>query len=132
MDKEMIIETAKKIGRAIKESELMVAYEAAEKKYAEDSALQDKIREYSVQQQALAEESAKSVPNAFLTESLQRRLQSLYEEIVGNATFMEFSQAQDTVRALLNEVNQTIMSEVTGEQPEGGCTHDCSTCAGCH
>lgn len=132
MDKEMILDSAKKIGRAIKESELMAAYEAAEKKYAEDAALQDKIREYSVQQQALAEESAKSVPNAFLTESLQRRLSALYEEIVGDEVFAAFSQAQDAVRALLNEVNNTIMAEVTGEQPEGGCTHDCSTCAGCH
>lgn len=132
MDKEMILDSAKKIGRAIKESELMADYEAAEKKYAGDAALQDKIREYSVQQQALAEESAKSVPNAFLTESLQRRLSALYEEIVGDEVFAAFSQAQDAVRALLNEVNNTIMAEVTGEQPEGGCTHDCSTCAGCH
>lgn len=132
MEKEAIIESAKKIGRAIKESELMAAYDAAEAKYAEDAALQDKIREYSVQQQALAEESAKSVPNAFLTESLQRRLQALYEEIIADPTFAAFQQTQDAVRALLNEVNNAIMAEVTGEQPEGGCTHDCSTCAGCH
>ena len=42
--------------------------------------------------------------------------------------------AEDNFNILLNAVNMTITSYIS-EQPaaaEGGCTHDCSTCSGCH
>ena len=31
------------------------------------------------------------------------------------------------VNELMNRVNQTIMTQITGEEPSG-CTHNCSTC----
>lgn len=132
MERAEIIALAEKVGEAIKESELMKAYEEAEKKYSTDEALQTKIREYSIQQQVLAEETAKNPVNEFLVESIQKRLYALYETITADETFVEFSQKQDAVRGLLTEVNNKIMQVVTGEDPNGGCTHDCSTCSGCH
>ena len=132
MERNEIIALAEKVGEAIKESELMNAYEAAEKKYASDEALQTKIREYSVQQQVLAEETAKTPVNEFLVETIQKRLFALYETITKDETFVEFSKTQDDLRGLLTDVNNKIMQVVTGEDPNGGCTHDCSTCSGCH
>ena len=132
MERTEIIALAEKVGEASKESELMKAYEEAEKKYSTDEALQTKIREYSIQQQVLAEETAKTPVNEFLIESIQKRLYDLYETITADETFVEFSQKQDAVRGLLTEVNNKIMQVVTGEDPNGGCTHDCSTCSGCH
>lgn len=132
MERTEIIALAEKVGEAIKDSELMKAYEEAEKKYSTDEALQTKIREYSIQQQVLAEETAKNPVNEFLVESIQKRLYALYETITADETFVEFSQKQDAVRGLLTEVNNKIMQVVTGDDPNGGCTHDCSTCSGCH
>ena len=132
MERTEIIAFAEKVGEAIKDSELMKAYEEAEKKYSTDEALQTKIREYSIQQQVLAEETAKNPVNEFLVESIQKRLYALYETITADETFVEFSQKQDAVRGLLTEVNNKIMQVVTGGDPNGGCTHDCSTCSGCH
>ncbi len=132
MERTEIIALAEKVGEAIKDSELMKAYEEAEKKYSTDEALQTKIREYSIQQQVLAEETAKNPVNEFLVESIQKRLYALYETITAAETLVEFSQKQDAVRGLLTEVNNKIMQVVTGEDPNGGCTHDCSTCSGCH
>ena len=132
MERTEIIALAEKVGEAIKDSELMKAYEEAEKKYSTDEALQTKIREYSIQQQVLAEETAKNPVNEFLVESIQKRLYALYETITADETFVEFSQKQDAVRGLLTEVNNKIMQVVIGEDPNGGCTHDCSTCSGCH
>ena len=57
MEKAQILELAATIGKEVKESDLMKAYEKAEAAYVADEALQDKIREYSVQQQLLAEEN---------------------------------------------------------------------------
>ena len=78
MEKAQILELAATIGKEVKESALMKAYEAAEAAYVADEALQDKIREYSVQQQLLAEENTKSEPNSFIIETVQGRLQGLY------------------------------------------------------
>ena len=45
--------------------------------------------------------------------------------------FAELNRAQAEVNELMNSVNQTIMTQITGEEPSG-CTHNCSTCGGCH
>jgi hypothetical protein len=45
--------------------------------------------------------------------------------------FAELNRAQAEVNELMNAVNQTIMTQITGEEPSG-CTHDCSSCKGCH
>ncbi|MCQ2353845.1 MAG: YlbF family regulator [Clostridia bacterium] len=134
MEYNEIIAHASEIGKSIKESDLMKAYEAAEAAYLADTELQNMIREYGVQQEALAQESAQSVPNAFLTETIEKRLQSLYDEITSRKSAADFFETQEKVRALLTEVNEAIMKEVTGEDPHAhdGCTHDCSTCGGCH
>lgn len=131
MEKDQILELAAQIGKEVKESELMKAYEIAEAAYTADTALQDKIREYSVQQQLLAEENTKSAPNAFIVENIQKRLGALYGEITASKTFVEFSEKQDQVRELLTQINNVMMQQVTGEDPSA-CTHDCSTCGGCH
>ena len=39
--------------------------------------------------------------------------------------------SRSEVNELMNAVNQTIMTQITGEEPSG-CTHNCSTCGGCH
>ena len=134
MENNEIIARATEVGKLIKESELMKAYEAAEAAYVNDTDLQKMIQEYSVQQQALAQESAQSVPNAFLVETLENRIQDLYKEITTRKSAADFFETQDKVRALLTQVNEAIMKEVTGEDPNAhnGCTHDCSTCGGCH
>lgn len=134
MESAEIIAKASEVGKLIKNSELMQAYEKAEAAYIADAELQKMIQEYAVQQQALAEESGKSVPNAFLTESINKRLEALYNDITTRKTAADFFETQEKVRALLTEVNEAIMKEVTGEDPHDheGCTHDCSTCGGCH
>ena len=114
-----IIQMAHDIGKAIKECDEMKAYEAAQAAYLSDEALQTKVTEYNVQQKAFADESAKTAPNDFLLGAIRSRLEALAE-------------AQDKVSAILAEVNETIMAEVTGEDHHHDCSHDCSCCSGCH
>ena len=72
-EREMILELAANIGKAVKESSFMKEYEAAEAAYIADEKLQKTIQEYTVQQQVLAEESAKPAPNAFLVEKQNKQ-----------------------------------------------------------
>ena len=58
-------------------------------------------------------------------------IDELYDLIVNNEAFVELNRTQAVVNELMNSVNQTIMTQITGEEPSG-CTHNCSTCSGCH
>ena len=127
-----IIQMAHDIGKAIKECDEMKAYEAAQAAYLADEALQTKVTEYNVQQKAFADESAKTAPNDFLLGAIRSRLEALAGEITTAPSYVAFAEAQDKVSAILAEVNETIMAEVTGEDHHHDCSHDCSCCSGCY
>ena len=90
------------------------------------------MTEYNVQQKAFADESAKTAPNDFLLGAIRSRLEALAGEITTAPSYVAFAEAQDKVSAILAEVNETIMAEVTGEDHHHDCSHDCSCCSGCH
>ena len=120
-------------GQAIKNSELMQKYDEISAAYSADAELQEKVREYNADQEALAQEGAKEEPNEFITKALSERLEELYADITHNENFEAFAKIQDEVRALIDEVNSVIMAQVTGhDESDGGCTGDCSHCGGCH
>lgn len=134
MEKTELLELATKVGQGILETELFKKYKEAEQGYMSNADLQAKIAEYTVQQQALADESGKAQPNAFITEQIQKRINTLYSEIMHDDSFENFMQAQDDLRVLMDDINRAIMNEVNGksDEGEGGCTGNCASCAGCH
>ena len=73
-----------------------------------------------------AEESDKTV-----IENLKNRLEELSREITKNENYSNFAAAQQAMDALMADVNGEIKFCITGERPST-CTHDCSSCAGCH
>ena len=54
----------------------------------------------------------------------------LTREITVNAAYIEFREAQNAVNAIMTAVNNETKFCITGERED--CTHDCSTCRGCH
>ena len=124
-----VMELAAELGKAIKEHEVYKKYLEAKEAYDTNDALNRKIMEYSVQQKALADEAGKQDKDEDLMNQIQKRIDVLYSEICEDTSFLAVNEAQDAVNELMNEVNQTITYNITGETP---CTHDCSTCAGCH
>ena len=124
-----VMELAAQIGKAIKEHEVYKNYLAAKEAYDNNDAINDKIMEYGIQQQAMAIEASKEDRDDAAIEQMQTRLDTLYTEICEDPTFLALNAAQEKVNELMNQVNQTINFNITGEQP---CTHDCSTCGGCH
>jgi len=124
-----VMELAAQIGKAIKEHEVYKKYLEAKEAYDNNEVVNDKIMEYGIQQQALAIEAGKEDHDEALMDQIQKRLDSLYTEICEDATFLALNAAQEAVNELMNQVNQTINYNITGEKP---CTHYCSTCGGCH
>ena len=127
-----IFDLAAKLGQALKEDERLIALENAKKAYEEDTQLRKFMVEYEVQQKALQAEAVKPEKDLHFLELIQNRIDTLYKNITESPAFVELNRAQAEVNALMNQVNGAIMFEITGEQPDSGCTHDCSTCGGCH
>ena len=125
-----VMELAKQIGEAISASEEMQAAKAAEEAYEKDSELQKLIFEYNAQNAALAEEYKKDVKDQEFIEVINRRISELYNSIAASEVYLKYLSAQKKVGELMNAVNNEINRVVYGEP--ANCTHDCSSCHGCH
>ncbi len=123
------MEIAAQLGRAIAESEVYKKFLEAKEAYDHNDDLNRKIMEYSVQQRALQETATSPDRDETVMNQIQARIDVLYEEICNDASFNAVNEAQEAVNVLMNEVNETITYNITGQK---ACTHDCSTCSGCH
>ena len=128
-----IIELAHMLGDEIAKSEEIRNLEAAKNAFQADEPLQKMMEEYDVERRALSAEFAKSAEESDKTviETLKNRLEELPREITKNENYSNFAAAQQAMDALMADVNAEIKFCITGERPST-CTHDCSTCAGCH
>ncbi len=125
-----ILDIAVMLGEAIKNDDRMIRLNTAKDAYDKDVDLNKAMMEYDVQQKALRYEYEKAEKDMELIGKIQAKIDELYKEITANDVFNELDAAQADVNALMNEVNQTITATITGVDPS--CTHDCSTCHGCH
>ncbi len=126
-----VFELAAQLGRALKEDKRVIALEEARIAYENDEHVMKLMMEYEVQQRAMQNEAMKEERDDALLGMIQSRIDALYDEIVASDAYKALEQAQDKVNDLMNMVNNTITFNITGEQPTS-CTHDCSTCGGCH
>lgn len=126
-----IMELAAALGTALKEDERLKKLEEAKNAYTSDAELQKKLLEYEVQNTALQGEITKPERDTAFIDIIQNRIDELYREITTNPAFIKLNETQAEVNELMNAVNATITANITGEQPSA-CTHNCSTCGGCH
>ena len=126
-----IFELAAELGKKLKDDNRLLELENAKKAYEENAELKKYMLEYDVQQKAMQREVAKPERDLHFIEVIQNRIDELYKLIAEHPVFIELNRTQNEVNELMNRVNQTIMTQITGEEP-GGCTHNCSTCGGCH
>ena len=126
-----IFELAAELGKALKDDKRLVALEEARKAYESDETVGKLMMEYEVQQKAIQNEVAKSERDETLLGMIQDRIDTIYDQIVATESYKNLEKAQSEVNDLMEMVNSTITFNITGEQPSS-CTHDCSTCGGCH
>ncbi len=126
-----VFELAVTLGKALKEDPRMIRMEDARKAYEADKSLNVLMSEYEVQQKAMQNLATGENFEPELMDMIQDRINALYEQIMAHPTYVELNAAQEDVNELMNAVNNTITFAITGEMPSN-CTHDCSTCGGCH
>ena len=128
-----IIELAHALGDEIAKSEEIKNLNATKEVFDNNEELQAKMREYEAERLLLGQEFSK--PTDEVDEKaiadLRARIEELSREISADEKYQNFAKAQQAMNALMAEVNAEIKFCITGERPSD-CTHDCSTCKGCH
>ena len=118
-----IMTAAHKLGDLIKNEPETAALNAALDAYERDDGLNALVGEYNAAQQAIMSADDET------REKLNARLEELYGEITEHPVYVEYMRAKSAFDALYSEAMGEIEFAITGEHP---CTHDCSTCGGCH
>ncbi len=118
--------------KALSESDELKAYNAAKEAYNKDEELTKLIGEYNVQATLLETEGQKpeNERDNSVIESISARLRELYDEISENKTLVMMREAESDLSAIVAEINSAV--QFTIEPESANCTHDCSTCGGCH
>ena len=128
-----ITELAHALGEEIAKSAEIQNLERAKAEFDSNAALQAKMSEYETERRLLGEEFAKSSDEADerAIADLRARIEELTREISKDPIYVAFAAAQSAMNNLMASVNAEIKFCITGERPVE-CTHDCSTCSGCH
>ena len=128
-----IIELAHALGEEIAKSEEIKNLEAAKAAFQTDAELQSKMSEYEAERMLLGQEFSKNPDEADqkAIADLRARIEQLSAEIGSSEKYRDFLNAQQAMNSLMADVNAEIKYCITGERPSE-CTHDCSTCKGCH
>ncbi len=126
-------ELAKALGEGIKNDQTLLAYDHAKAAFEADADLGAQMNEYNTHRTCLTQEFNKdlAMQDQTVIESLKAKMDELAHTIHGNENYTRFAAAQQAVEALMKEVNETISFYAFGVQPSN-CTHDCSSCSGCH
>ncbi len=127
-----IIEKAHELGLEIAASEEIKNLEAAKAAFDKDEELSKLMAEYETERKLLGEEFSKSTDeiDEIAVANLRARIEELTGIISKNPIYIAFSMAQQAMNKLMADVNAEIKFCITGERDN--CTHDCSTCSGCH
>lgn len=128
-----IIELAHALGEEIAKSAEMKSLAEAKDAYERDAELQSRLSEYETDRVLLAEELSKPQDEADerAIADIKARIEELSREILLTPSYTAFIQAQEALNSVMSEVNAEIKYCISGERPTE-CTHDCSTCKGCH
>ena len=128
-----IIELAHMLGTEIAKSDEIKNLNTTKDAFDANEELQKKMREYETERYLLGQELAKErdASDEIAIANLKARIEELTNEISTSATYIAFANAQKAMNDLMAEVNAEIKFCITGERPTT-CTHDCSTCGGCH
>ena len=129
---EAMIKAIESLKAALAESEELKKYNEAKAAYDADEELNKLINEYNVQATLLETEGRKpeAERDTALVESISARLRDLYDSISESKALADMRQAEAALSEIVSAINDAV--RFTIEPEAANCTHDCSTCGGCH
>ena len=129
---EAMIKAIENLKNVLAESEELKKYNEAKAAYDADEELNRLINEYNVQATLLETEGRKpeAERDAQLIESISARLRECYDTISESKSLAAMREAEAGISEIVSAINDAVRFTIEPEQ--ANCTHDCSTCGGCH
>lgn len=123
-----IIEKAHELGEMIEASEELKVLKEAEAVQAQDDEAQQLVADFNIKRMNLARE----IQSGKITEeeAIKKNNEAFAEMVAKSEAIKNYVDAKDVFDKLVSSVNNVINMHIMGDQ--GGCTHNCSTCGGCH
>ncbi len=114
------------LGDLLKNTDEMTALNHAVEDYERDEELNGLIGEFNAQQELML---TSSDADEELKGKLSDRLDELYNKITSHPVYLAYMNAKNEFDRVYSEAVEEIQFAITGERP---CSHDCSSCGGCH
>lgn len=127
-----IINAIHEVGNLIKNDNRYSAIQNTAEAYSDNTEISKLLEEYSALQGALSVEYSKEELDDKAVKPLQERLNAIYETVSNHPVYVAYKEASDDYEELTKAVYEELEFAVTGKRPSDECTHDCSTCGGCH
>ncbi|MBQ7203969.1 MAG: YlbF family regulator [Eubacterium sp.] len=129
----------RELGKEIQKDERFIKLQACAKANDADEELQKQMQELQLMSLKFQQEMQKGeeADKDRITE-LQGDYQNLYNEIMKGENMQNYSVAASEMEQMAQYISGMIglffdgQDPETCEIPEENCTHDCSTCGGCH
>ncbi len=123
-----VLDKTRELGVLIQASEQMKNMKNAEILQANDDKAQELMKEYNLTRLNLARDMQ---AGKISREDAVKKNNEAFDDIVERSdTIKKYIAAKKEFDSLVNQVNQILNFYITGQDPN--CTHDCSTCGGCH
>ncbi len=123
-----ILEKAHELGELIKESPEMKAMNEAEEAQKNDDKAEALLQEYNLKRMNLARDLHEGKIQQ--AEAIIKNNEAFTEMVKKSKTIEDYVDAKKAFDEMVAKVNQVLNYYITGQDPN--CTHDCSTCGGCH
>ena len=132
-----IIALARQLGHAIQQEDFYKNLHAAKDAADTDETLQNLIGEFNLKRLNINNEASKQDRNDEVLRQLNAEMRALYSDIMSNPQMAAYNNAKQDFDHALQRVLAIISQSAEGEDPDTtdyheDCTHDCSTCGGCH
>ena len=123
-----IFEKTRELGEMIQESEQMKKAKDLEAKQQSDEEASGLLKEFNLNRINLA----RDMQNGKITKeaAIEANNKAFDDMCEKSQIIREYIAAKQEFDSLVQQVNQILNYYITGTDPN--CTHDCSTCGGCH
>ena len=132
-----VIKLTRELGHAIQKEAFYLNLEAAKNTADADESLQALISDFNLKRVAINAEACKTDRDEETLRKLNEEMRTLYSDIMSNENMAAYNNAKQDYDHALQRIVAIITQCAEGEDPDTtdydpSCTHDCSTCGGCH
>jgi len=123
-----IFEKTRELGEMIQESEEMKRMKAADVAQLADEEAQKLLQEFNLQRMNLARDMQEE--KITKEEAVKKNNEAFSNMVSASETIKEYVDAKKEFDMMVSKINGILNFYITGQDPN--CTHNCSTCGGCH